>query len=202
MYEYCIIGGGPTGLTTALLLAERGHRVCVIDSNSSLGGCHRVIRENYAFSEHGPRVYSESFECFKRILDKISMHSKDPESDAGFYSNFTPYQFQLSNVLSNGKNGVLSVFSAWEIMLLIGAYIFSQNSHQSVYEWMTQHDFLPAAKDYTDRLCRLTDGADSTNYSMHKFLQLINQGSLYGFYSRLLRMIADYFINGRELSLI
>ena len=52
MNNIIIIGGGPCGMTLAWLLAKNNINVTLIDKNSSLGGCHRVTRQNNLFSEH------------------------------------------------------------------------------------------------------------------------------------------------------
>ena len=79
-YDYIIVGGGPSGLTSALYLSSLTNtRVLLIDKNPSLGGCHRVIRvgeENY-FTEHGPRMYSSAYLNFKTILRKIDTSFED-----------------------------------------------------------------------------------------------------------------------------
>ena len=42
MYNYTIIGGGPSGIFCADKLSQLGYKVCLIESLEALGGCHRV----------------------------------------------------------------------------------------------------------------------------------------------------------------
>ena len=66
MYDYTIIGGGPSGIFCADKLSELGYKVCLIESLETLGGCHRVryVKDNKGnkmHTEHGPRVYLGSY---------------------------------------------------------------------------------------------------------------------------------------------
>jgi len=44
MYDYAIIGSGPSGLTCSWMLQSAGHKCILIDREKSIGGCHRVRR--------------------------------------------------------------------------------------------------------------------------------------------------------------
>ena len=52
----------------------------------------------------------------------------------------------------------------------------------SMFEFMIKNNFKKDSIDMIDRLCRLTDGASSQNYTLHEFLQLFNQQALYTIY--------------------
>jgi cation diffusion facilitator CzcD-associated flavoprotein CzcO len=60
-YDYAIIGAGPCGIALAYALSLSNKRIILIDRNSSLGGIHRVTRVQGLFTEHGPRIYSNSY---------------------------------------------------------------------------------------------------------------------------------------------
>ena len=62
MYDYIIVGAGPTGLTLALYLAKLNKKIIVIEKENTIGGIHRVKRENGLFTEHGPRIYLNNLE--------------------------------------------------------------------------------------------------------------------------------------------
>jgi NAD(P)-binding Rossmann-like domain len=167
--EYIIVGGGPAGLTTAWLLAKCGAKCTIIESANSIGGCHRVNRRDGKFSEHGPRVYTSAYKTFEAMLGEMGV-DKD--------SIFTPYKFKLGTI--GGKT--VANMSAWEIFQLARAYIASMLGIDYTKVSMREFTvgFSPESIDYIDRLCRLTDGASINTYSVHKFLQLINQqGTIY-----------------------
>jgi len=52
----------------------------------------------------------------------------------------------------------------------------------STNSFLTNYNFNDKSKDYIDRICRLTDGVDSSRYTLNQFLQLINQNLLYSLY--------------------
>jgi UDP-galactopyranose mutase len=89
MYDYCIIGAGPTGLTLAFLFSKIGKKCLIVDENKDIGGCHRVTRINGLFTEHGPRIYSNSYINTKELLKKM---------DINFEKLFKPYNFTISNI--------------------------------------------------------------------------------------------------------
>ena len=49
MYDYIIVGAGPTGLTLALYLAKLNKKIIVIEKENTIGGIHRVKRDNGLF---------------------------------------------------------------------------------------------------------------------------------------------------------
>lgn len=171
-YDYIIVGAGPAGLTTAWLLGKQ-FKCLVIDSNDDIGGCHRVITSNEGyFGEHGPRVYSSAYLTFSNLLRDMG---------GSFDEFFTKYDFPISQI---GRSGV-SNFTWRELGVLVVEFLTSSNGHLrdiSVDTFMTKHKFSDCAKDYSDRLCRLTDGAGSDRYSLYQFLQLVNQQMMYSLY--------------------
>jgi hypothetical protein len=182
MYDYVVIGGGPTGLTLAWYLAKHNKTVLVIEREATLGGCHRVSRvvenreqsEEGYFTEHGPRIYETSYRNFINLLTDMG---------TDFYDLFVPYKYTRT---SAGRQS-LSHFSPRETILLASQFARllinpRAGAETTVYEFMTQHNFSSASIDYADRLCRLTDGADATRYTLLEFLQLVNQRALYQIY--------------------
>jgi len=172
-YEYVVIGGGPTGLTIALFLGKSGKKCLLVDSNSSLGGCHRVTRVNGLFTEHGPRVYSSAYKNTKTTLL--------PSIGLTFDKVFTKYNFSLLTV--GKKNGLSFRETLWFVWAFL-KLVFNKNLGQTltVDQFARKHKFSKNSKDYLDRLCRLSDGAGSDRYSLFQFLQLVNENALYKLY--------------------
>jgi hypothetical protein len=174
MSDFTIIGAGPAGLTTAWLLTKYGYRCTIIEASDSIGGCHRVQRVNNLFSEHGPRIYSNSYLNFQAIL-------KDMDLD--FYDLFTKYDFTISNI---GSKSIFSLSHSelGSFFLAFVKLIFDPDYGKTIpmKKFMESKNFREKSKDYIDRLCRLTDGADSSKYTLYEFLQLANQQSFYTLY--------------------
>lgn len=61
-----IVGGGPGGLTTAVLLASRGFKVTLLEKDSRVGGRNAAIKRNGYTFDTGP-----TFLMMKFILDEV-----------------------------------------------------------------------------------------------------------------------------------
>lgn len=173
-YHFVCVGGGPAGLTATYCLARMGYKCLLIDKNSSLGGCHRVARVDGLFTEHSPRVYSDSYENMIMVLKDMGYN---------FTDLFTEYKF---NTLGIGT-AALPNFTFREITLIGLEYvklIFNKNHgmRTSVGSFMSDNKFSKSAISYIDKLCRMTDGAAADRYSLFQFLQLFNQQAVYTLY--------------------
>lgn len=164
---YTIIGGGPSGMTLAWYLSKK-YKCILIEKTSELGGCHRVKRVNGYFTEHSPRIYSSSYVNFKQLLKDMGIQFNDI---------FTPYEFSMTEI---GGKTIFEILSLKEIfyfgilyLLLIIYPNFGKNI--SVQTCLNTLQFSEKSKDYIDRLCILTDGAKSNQYTLYQFLQLVNQ---------------------------
>ncbi len=171
MYDYIIVGAGPTGLTLALYLAKLNKKIIVIEKENTIGGIHRVKRENGLFTEHGPRIYLNNFVNFMQILNILG---------TSFQQLFTKYNYQLLSIA--GKS--IQNFNIKELIILSYKLITinSINRKQTVLEFAKEYNFSQQAINYMDRLCRLSDGASSKRYTIYQFIQLINQNSLNSVY--------------------
>ena len=175
MYDYIIVGAGPTGLFLAYTLSKYDKKkILLVDENDTIGGCHRVTREKKIyFSEHGPRVYSSGYINFKNWLLDMNLNFDDL---------FVPYKFYMENIAIDGiKN-----FTYREMFYLSKEFLLFMFSKYkdtlSVKEFCNKNNFSDKAIDYLDRLCRLTDGIDSTKYSMYKLFSSINDNFFYSLY--------------------
>lgn len=173
IYDYIIVGGGPSGCSIAYLLSKNhpNLKIALIDSNDSLGGCHRVDRKNNFFTEHGPRVYSDGYINFINLLKDMNIT---------FDKLFVKYNFTISKI---GQHSITK-FSIKEMSTLVYQYLkflingnFIENI--SVKEFCIKYNYSETTTDYLDRLCRLTDGTDSSKYSLKKLINLIDDNYFY-----------------------
>ena len=170
-----IVGAGPTGLFLSWLFATYNKwDVTLIERESDIGGCHRVRRmtDNNSWTEHGPRIYVDNYYHLSWFLRQIGFTSFD--------KLFTPYKFTISDI--GGQS--LTSFSLREIAMLALYYILfsipiiSSWSKNKSIGWVTS-SFSHEARDYIDRLCRLTDGGGIDTYTAWEFFHLFNQNILY-----------------------
>lgn len=178
-YDLVIIGGGPSGLALAQCCSFINKKVLIIERENDIGGCHRVRRiksgDEFLFNEHGPRVYSSTYKVFRTLLKKM---------DLNFYDLFVPYKFNITTI---GKESIWTALTFGELFMLFSDFIAllvndNYGKDISMMEHLVNLEFSEKSKDMIDRICRLTDGANSSNYTLHQFLQLLNQQFFYGLY--------------------
>jgi hypothetical protein len=209
VYDYIIVGAGPSGLTLAYYLSNHfGKRIIVLDKHEDIGGCHRVNRH---------RVNRRGIELSRIPINRIAQgvaeqqpsntNDKNGFSEHGprvysssytnfikllrdmnldFYSLFRPYDFQISRI---GGETASSIFSIKELAHLAYAFVLfildargKYGQSMSMKSFTEEHAFSAESIDYIDRVCRLTDGATYATYSLNKFFQLLNFQSIYRLY--------------------
>lgn len=181
-YHYIIIGGGPCGLALAQLLSKSNKSILLLESENSLGGCHRVARvgKNNQITEHSPRIYSTSYKNLETLL-------KDMNLD--FHSLFVKYKFSISEI---GNKNIRNLRPS-ELFALIFSFLKMTANNEygsdiSMKQYMIDRKFSEESKSYIDRVCRVIDGASSDKFSLNEFLQVANQQSLYPLYQPRLPM--------------
>ncbi len=181
MYDYVIVGGGPVGLSLAWYLSQSKNsskqkmKILVLDENDNIGGCHRVFRDTEgSFTEHGPRVYSDCYVNFRHLLATMNIN---------FYDLFTPYNFSISHIgdktISNLKFRELLILIITFILMLLLRNIYKRTSMSQFMNYMS---FSDKSREYINRLCVLTDGADADRYTLFQFMELANQQAIYKLY--------------------
>ena len=175
VYDYVIVGAGPAGLTCAYLLAKIGRKCLILDNASSIGGCHRVVRVSGLMTEHSPRVYSGASVNFMNILKCLNLD---------FHDLFIKYKFDMKNV---GLTS-LSKFSIKEVKCLFLAYLqmaFKSDTYSkriSVFDFMVRNNFSHESIEYSDRICRVSDGTNIHRFTLYEFLHLFDDQILYNLY--------------------
>jgi hypothetical protein len=180
-YDYVIVGGGPTGMTIAWILSNQKKKVLLIEKDEVLGGCHKVLRVNGYFTEHGPRIYSNSFLMFIELL---------ADMDLAFTDLFIPYKSKPTDIDNktiqiNNKINLNLTFN--EIMALLLAFLKlivnkDYGRTVSMKDFMKKNNFSENSYDFIERLCLLSDGATIDNYTLFQFLQYINKQFFYSLY--------------------
>ena len=74
MNEIVIVGGGPTGLSLALNLANSKNKITLIEKSDLLGGSwkSRLLEGKY-FSEHSPQVLFSNYIYFHKLLEFLKI---------------------------------------------------------------------------------------------------------------------------------
>lgn len=162
IYDYIIIGGGPTGLTLAWCLSRYDKKIALIDKNDSLGGCHRVNRINGLFSEHGPRLISNS-KIFIKILDEMNID---------FYKIYSEYKKPIIPIIKQIYNNLTKN----EIIILFYKILTINDNDKkySLLDFFNNYNFSNKARIFLNSFCQLLDCIDSSNMILYNFLYNIN----------------------------
>lgn len=177
IYDYIIVGLGPTGITTAINLMKTNHSVLLLDSADKLGGCWKVYFQHEKYlSEHSPKILSKyGSQNFNKLLKLIQVEPK--------YK-----QVYQQNVIYDMTIQIIENFSVFDLIKFITSYILYllslDNKSQSVEEWANQNKLSNKSKKYIN----IISIAVATTYDklkMHvlfKFLTKHYDYILYGLY--------------------
>ena len=178
-YDYIIVGGGPSGMTLAWIFGSNNKKVLLIEQEAVLGGCHRVHRVDGYFSEHGPRIYSNSYVMFIKLLQNMEIdffHIFNEVKLIDSKNKSKKTKFNITKI----NNKTIGSFNFNEKKALFIAFLkliinLDYGKDISLKKFVDDNNFSVEAKDYMDKFCRLTDGAAMENYTLFQFLQILNQ---------------------------
>ena len=181
MYDYVIIGGGPSGIYCADKLSLVGKKVCLIESLETIGGCHRVRyvtdeEGNRIHTEHGPRVYLGSYLDFWKWIQTIHVERE---------THFLKYKFDM---FSKDFVSFITMFKLHELLSILLLYIINCILHISISENYTLEEFSNDFKFSTNgkqrlnRLARLIDGGNVDKSLVKAFIEGIDTGFAYNIY--------------------
>lgn len=164
-----IIGGGPTGLTIAWYLAQLGQKSIIIEKEKELGGCHKVVRVDGLMTEHGPRVYSNSFINFHQLLNEMNLNPDHL---------FVNYKFGFKDIIGSLNLQISEILTLLNYIILFLIYPpFLQS--KTVGEMIK--NFTPKTKSFFRKVCKLTESADVDRYTVQELISLIMTGPWYQF---------------------
>ena len=155
--SYCIIGGGPVGLSLAYVLANNNYDVVLIERDSKLGGSWKnEWVDGLYFSENSPRVLIYT-SYMKRFFNEIGLTSEDFGKVYGSYPNMIiKFIYFFYNI----------GFKITDIFVFISEYLkyLIKNSNITVETWLKQTRFSDGAKRAIRIFCILIcDRSDNTN---------------------------------------
>tara|TARA_Y100001935_G_scaffold249723_1_gene248744 strand:- start:1016 stop:2428 length:1413 start_codon:yes stop_codon:yes gene_type:complete len=181
MYDYTIIGGGPSGIFCADKLSMLGYSVCLIESLETLGGCHRVRyvtdnKGNKIHTEHGPRIYLGSYLDFWKWIKSVDINRDE---------NFERYRF---DILSKSVKDFSGGFNISEILSIILMYIIccilrvSISDEYTLEKFSNDFNYTEQGKEKLNRLARLIDGGNLDKSLVSAFFGGFDVGVVYKIY--------------------
>lgn len=173
MYDYAIVGGGPSGLTLGYLLHNVNKKIIIFDEHKEIGGCHRVKYHNNLHTEHGPRVYTGAYSTFWHLCKLL----KIPKG------SFTKYKYSLYSAAV--KNAIINSFSIKELFIMCIAflkYTIGSPSTDSVKQFCLKNKFSKIAMKQLNQLCSVVDGGTISTTVWDTFMNTIDNTMLYNIY--------------------
>lgn len=145
IYDYIIVGMGPTGLTLGLNLLDTNKTVLFIEAEKEIGGCWKVdyTNEGY-FVEHSPKVLSKTgTKQFNKLIKYLEIKPKYND----IYKNSTFYDISQT---------ILKEFFITDIIKL-GLYVFLylislNNKKISIKDWCVSKTISGKAQAYINIL--------------------------------------------------
>ena len=128
-YDIVIIGAGPAGIATAMMLESTGKRILVIEREKNMGGCWRVEwQDGLYYTEHSPKISTDQNIRFSALCS----HLKVKNSYANTYS-------QASSLSSTYKTTIKSLTYADILKLLSGMIISRFIENKQTVDEFSEH---------------------------------------------------------------
>lgn len=138
--KYVIVGGGPTGLSLAHVLANNGYEVDIIERDSQLGGSwNSQWKEGKYFSENSPRVLIYSNINVQNFFYNIGMQDEDYGS---IYGNILQSNKKVGDFLKESFT-----FSDYMIFLWGVINYKAFKTDMTMQEWMDNNNLSEPAKN-------------------------------------------------------
>ena len=114
----CVVGAGIAGLTTALLLARRGQRVTIVESEDRLGGHALTIKaaEDLPPVDLGFQVYNlTTYPLLTKLFDELGVETEPSEMSFSCSNEQSEWASHgLSSLLATRSNALSPQF--WSIV--------------------------------------------------------------------------------------
>lgn len=165
MYDYVVVGLGPTGITIGLHLLQTNKKVLFIEADESVGGCWKTsYTEQGYFTEHSPKVLSKTgTKTFNKLLDYIEV---DPQyKDLYLYSH---YSSVLKHIIKH-----FTLYDICKFIIYLILYLIALNDKNiTVDDWTNEQNLSQKSKIFINILC-ITISNTNDKLTMHSFFQFM-----------------------------
>lgn len=153
--NYCIIGGGPVGLSLAYVLSQNNKKVTLIERDDKLGGSWKSEWvDGLYFSENSPRVLILK-PHMKKFFNQIGMKPKDFSYVYGNYivmiSKFATFFYKIG-------------FNLNDLKIFVTDLLFYKQHNHTVKDWLDKRNFSKGGRRAMEIFSILMcDRPDKTN---------------------------------------
>lgn len=168
-----ICGAGPTGLSLAWLLKNKGQQIVVIEKYKAAGGtwAARWLRkhEHNLFTQHSPQVFSTSY------VNTLALWKEMGIDYTTFLQNYVPGWLKELMKKTSLNDKLLLGF----VFLL---YMISPNKYKKItVQEQFQKKLSASGWDILTSFCYLVDGVPPSIMTVHEIYEGLNQTILYKF---------------------
>lgn len=185
IYDYIIVGLGPSGITTALQLAKTNARLLLVDADNDIGGCWKTkYFENLYHSEHSPKVlFSQGNKEFRKLLQEIDVkieYANVYESKVMVLFSILYYIFNSFNI-NDYYNILIYIF-----LFFIGYKHIKNNT--TVETWCQKHNISQAAIKFLNMTTIAINGTRISNTKMFNLFKFLLNVDTMLYYSNAVQM--------------
>jgi len=144
-----VIGGGISGITSALCLGNQGFKVYLVEKEPELGGMLRNIYRLYPTDEDAAKILEASINAVKSHKNITTLTSTSIKSVDGYIGNFEVTAF---------RNGEENKFKVGTVIIATGAVEFKPSgmygygTNDRVLTQVDLEKFLQSGKEAMDKL--------------------------------------------------
>jgi hypothetical protein len=165
MFDYVVVGLGPTGITIGLHLLQTNKKVLFIETEGSIGGCWKTsyTQQGY-FTEHSPKVLSKTgTKTFNKLLNYLEV---DPQyKELYLYSHF-------SSIFEHIRKH-FTFYDLCNFIIYFVLYLIAFNDKKiTVEEWCNEKNLSDKSKIFINIIC-ITVSNTNDKLSMHSLIQFM-----------------------------
>ncbi len=175
IYDYIIVGGGPSGLVLSNYLSKKNDKILLVEMSSELGGCHRVLHNNSELHmEHSVRIYPSSFNNFYNFLDK----ELNIKKNASFVSStFQLYDIEAIKFMM--RMNILDIIKLLVTYIISHIFKVKYPINYTMENFIKDYNIKPNSVKVLNNICNLIDGGDVDKTLLGTFLDAIDKLAIY-----------------------
>jgi len=162
--QIIILGGGFSGLSLALKLSNLGIRVCLLESDNTIGGLAGTLRVDGYCMDIGPHsFFTEDKEILHKVLSLFNNRLPSKPREVKFYyqGKYLDYPLTAYNVLVQMGiwSGIRTALSFLKSKLFYKSQPLTEMQDETVEEWAIasfgEHLYRTFFKPYTEQFWKL-----------------------------------------------
>ena len=161
-----ICGAGPTGLSLAWLLRNRGQDIVIVEKYHSAGGTWAARWKGGLFTQHSPQILSTSYLNTFKIWNDMGLDRSD---------FLIPYKAEWMRLVIDNTTFKDKII----LVTLFLSYMFISDYKKTTVEQELKHKLSPKAWKMMERICYLVDGVSPEIMTVGELYSLLDNTVFY-----------------------